>query len=722
MDPTRRQILKAGAAIGGGLFIGFHLSPLHRAAHTAEAAPAAADGGTPASFAPNAYLRIDPDDTVTVAVGKSEMGQGVLTSLPMIVAEELDADWSKVRVEQAGADVAFVMPGLAVQLTGGSTSVRLSWQPLRQAGATAREMLISAAADTWKVDRTECRADTGAVIHKPSGRRATYGSLVAKAVTVPRPVEVPLRNPKTFRLIGKSLARLDTPSKVAGSAVYGIDVKVPGLLTAVVARCPVLGGKVARFDGSRAEEVGGVRHVVRIEAGVAVVADNFWAAKKGRDLLHIDWTPGANADVHSSTLRDDYAAKAESPGIPAAARGDSVGALKRAAKVVESVYETPFQAHAPMEPLNCVAHVRPDGCDVWVGTQAQSWVEQTATTITGLPASAVTVHTTLLGGGFGRRAETDFVAEAVELSKAVQAPVKVVWTREDDTRHGFYRPGTYNKLTAAIGTEGELTVWTHRIVGQSVAERSASFMIRDGIDPTAVEGAADLAYDVESLRVEWVRTNPGVPAGFWRSVGHSNTAFVTECFLDEVAEATGADPLDLRLRLLESRPRHRAVVELAAAKAGWGSPLPPGHGRGIATHECFATWVAQVAEVSVGRDGDVEVHRIVCAIDCGTVVNPDTVRAQVESSVAFGLTAALKGEITFSGGRVQQGNFHDYPILRMSEMPAVEVHIVSSLEPPGGVGEPGVPPVAPAVANAVFAATGRRLRSLPLRPADLRSI
>jgi len=699
--------------MGAGLVLGVRLSWLPRAA------AANANLGV---FAPNAWVRIASDGTVTVVLAKSEMGQGVLTSLPLIVAEELEADWPAVRIENAPVDPIYNDPIDGEQATSGDTSTRGSFLPLRRAGAAAREMLIGAAAAEWGVPSDECHAERSAVHHRPTGRTLGYGQLAERAAKLPVPTAPRLKDPRDFKLIGKVVARRDAPGKVNGSAVFGIDVKVPDLLVGAVARCPVFGGTLASVDPSGAMAVKGVRSVVRIDSGVAVVADTFWAARRGRDALVIKWNEGPLAGLGSPAIARSLREAVRRPGVVARSDGDAPRALRSAARRLEAVYEVPYLAHATMEPMNCTAHVRADGCDVWVPTQAQGPSRNAVVKVTGLPPEAVAIHTTLLGGGFGRRSEVDFVIDAVQASKAVGAPVKVIWTREDDMQHDFYRPVALGRLAAGLDARRRPVAWTQRLVGPSLLSRVAPQAIKDGVDFTSVMGAASLPYAIPNLRVEYVRKEPGVPVGFLRSVGDSFNAFMTECFLDELAAAAGRDPYELRRDLLVNKPRHLRVLELAARHAGWGRPLPKGSGRGIALHgESFDSYVAQVAEVTVAKDGQVRVHRVVCAIDCGIVVNPDTVRAQMEGGIVFGLTAALHGAITLDRGRVQQSNFHDYPMVRMPEAPAIEVHIAPSAEAPGGVGEAGVPAVTPAVVNAIFAATGKRLRRLPISAEALRA-
>jgi isoquinoline 1-oxidoreductase beta subunit len=716
LNLSRRSFLRSSALTGGGLILGVYVPQLSNAAEAVD------EKFT--TFAPNAFVRIGADDSVTVIANHSEMGQGVYTGLAMLIAEELDADWSKVRVEAAPVDRAYNHPAFGLQLTGGSTSTWSEWERLRRAGATARAMLITAATQTWKVDSAICHTENGHVTHKTSGQRLSYGQLAEKASRLTPPANVALKDSKKFTLIGRAAKRVDTPEKIDGTAVFGLDVKVPGMLVAVVARPPTFGGKVKSFNSERTKAVQGVRHVIEIDRGVAVVADGFWPAKLGREKLEITWDEGPMSGLDSRSQREQYAELAKRPGAIARKEGDSATGLASATKKTEAVYDLPYLAHAPMEPLNCVADVHPDGCDVWTGTQSQSYDHMAAAQVAGLRLDQVKLHTTLLGGGFGRRAVLDshFVREAVQISKALKAPVKVIWTREDDIRGGYYRPSCHHTIEAGLDAAGKLVAWQHRIVCQSFIVGSPfEFMIvRNGVDATAVEGAADLPYEIPNLLVDWQQAPAGVPTLWLRSVGHTHNAFVVETFLDELAHLSGSDPFEYRRALLAKQPRHRRVLELAALKAGWGKPLPEGRARGIAVHESFGSYVAQVAELSLSKEGRPRVHRVVCAIDCGPVVNPDTVAAQMEGGIVFGLTAALYGEITLEKGRVQQRNFHDYPMLRINEMPEVEVHITPSTEKMGGVGETAVPPIAPAVANALFSITGKRIRRLPIRADDLK--
>ncbi|NIR60571.1 MAG: xanthine dehydrogenase family protein molybdopterin-binding subunit [Gammaproteobacteria bacterium] len=722
-DPSRRRFIIASAAAGTGLALGVSVGCSPDEPATARRAPR--------GFEPNIWLRVGTDDTITVIVSESEMGQGVTTGLPMLIAEELEVELDAVRIEQAPVD-----PRYGSQSTGGSTSIRHAWRPLREAGAVAREMLVAAAAATWGVPASECRAVSGAVVHETGGRRLPYGELADTAATLSVPEEVALKAPEEFRLIGRSPARLDGPDKVTGRAEFGIDVELPGMLTATIAHPPRPGAKLGRLEDAGARALPGVREVVTLDRGVAVIAEDYWTAAEGLRALELEWTGGS--EIGSERIWRDFREAAQRPGANARSAGDAERALREAARTVEATYELPFQAHAPMEPMNCTAWFHDGRCEIWAPTQARGeardraaglfysapgrLLERARGKLTGRKYEDVQVHTTLLGGGFGRRLEQDYVAEAVQIAMAVDAPVKLIWSREEDIAHDFYRPASYHVLRGGLDARGIPVAWTHKIVGPSIKEWREPGRIGDGVDPTSVSGAADLAYALPDLSVDYVMAQTDVPIGPWRSVGHSFNAFVVESFIDELAAAGGHDPLELRLRLLRDAPRHRAALELAAERAGWGgSPSPAeGRARGLAVHYSYGGYVAQVAEVSVDDDGAVRVHRVVCAADCGTVIHPDLVAAQMEGAIVFGLTAALKGEITLDGGRVVQSNFHDFPLLEFGEMPAVEVHLVPSAEPPGGVGEPGVPPIAPALANAVFAATGHRPRRLPIQSEDLR--
>ncbi len=704
---SRRTLLKGGLVVGTGLVVGFRLSPADRFALLAQGAGV---------FAPNQWLRIDRDGVVTIINSVPEMGQGSMTTMPMIVADELDADWDKVRVESAPTDPSrYANPVTRQQSYGGSRGVRDHLEPLRKAGAAARQMLREAAAKEWGVPLDEVTTEPGVVIHRATGRRLLYGQLVDKAQALPVPQNPTLKTKDQFRYIGKARPRIDVPEKVNGKAVYGIDVKVPGMLVASIEKCPVVaGGKVKAFDATAAKAVPGVKHVVQVTSGVAVVADTFWSALQGRKALKVEWDEGAIAQVSTPRIDKEYETAAQSPGQVARNDGDHEKALQAGGKTLESIYQVPYLEHACMEPMNATAHVTADACTMWIPTQNPGGSRDTAARLTGLPVERVTINTTLLGGGFGRRGERDFVVDAVEVAKAIGGgPVKVMWTREDDLTHSFYRPSTYNVFRAALDAQGKPAAWFTRVVGPGILVQKG-IAPAGSIDSAAMAALRDLPYDIPNVRIEWVNKDLGVPLGFWRSVGSSQNGFIVESFVDELAHLAGQDPYEYRRALLGKSPRHKAVLELAATKANWGSPLPAGHGRGIAVCFSYGSYAAHVAEVSVAEDGAVRVHKAVCAIDCGIAVNPDQVNAQMEGGFIYALTATLYGKITLDKGRVEQTNFHNYPMLRLAETPVIETHILDSGQPPGGLGEPGVPTVAPAVCNAIFAATGKRIRRLPI--------
>lgn len=695
----RRDFLKLGAIAGGGLVLGVYV---HREKPWAEAA---------SPFHPNVFVQIDPDETVRIWVHKSEMGQGVRTALPMIVADELDADWSHVEVVQADAHPE----KYGRQMTVGSRSVRGgAWLPLRKAGAAARAMLVGAAAATWDVDPATCRTENGRVLHDASGRALTYGELSVAAARLPVPADPELKNPAEFRFIGKHMPRIDTPEKITGAAIYGMDVRVPDMLFATVVHSPVFGGSVKSFDDQRARSVSGVKEVVQLSRGVAVVAEHTWAAFQGAEALDITWEPG-NFSMDSADIRQSFLRQSQEPGAVARNDGDVGAALQQAARRIEATYEVPYLAHATMEPMNCTADVRRDRCEIWAPTQNPQGSQSAAAKIAGLPLDDVTVHVTYLGCGLGRRARTDFIEDAVETSMKVGRPVQVVWTREEDMQQDFYRPATFNRFEGGLDDEGRVTAWKLRIVAPPLGRGS-----RDEVDSSSVQGAADMLYAVPNVHVDYGRSSIPVPVGHWRSVGPSQNTFITESLLDELAHAAGKDPFELRRELLSESPRLRRVVELAAETSGWGTSLPAGRARGIAAVLNKGGHVAEVAEVSI-RGGQVLVHRVTCAVDCGQIIDPDVVKAQVVGSVVYGLTALLHGKITMEQGRVAQSNFDDYPLLRIPQMPQVDVHLVESTEEPGGVGEPAVPPIAPAVTNALFVLTGNRIRKLPISRQDLQA-
>ena len=713
---SRRSFVVVLASAGGGLLLGCRVGDrLEGKSSTAAAAP------EPPVFAPNAFVRIGRDGLVTMIVGQVEMGQGMYTSMPMLIAEELEVPLDQVRVEHAPPnDKLYANPLVGFQMTGASSSVKMLYEPLRKAGATARSMLVAAAAQRWNVDPALCQAAKGMVSHPATGKKLSYGELADAAAKLPVPAEVTLKDPKSFILIGTPAKRLDSPEKVNGTAMYSIDVRLPGLKIATVAASPVLGGKVASLDDSKAKAIPGVHQIVNLGDVVAVVGDHMWAAKQGLAALAIRWDDGPNGKVSTEDVVAGLDAASRKPGVVARKQGASPAG---AAKKMEAIYSAPFLAHATMEPVNCTVHVRKDGCEVWTGSQVLSRVQATAAKVTGLPLEKVVVHNHLLGGGFGRRLEVDFETQAVRIAKEVEGPVKVVWTREEDIQHDVYRPHYYDRISAHLDARGKPLAWNHRLVGPSILARWAPPAFKDGLDGDAIDGANTLLYDIPSIRVEYVRhEEPVLNTGFWRGVGPTHNIFVVESFIDELAAASKQDPVAFRRSLLGKAPRALAVLDLAAKAGDWGKPLPPGYGRGVSLlYSGWDSYLAEVAEVEVSKSGEVRVQRIVCAVDCGTVVNPDTVKAQVEGGIVFGISGALWGEITLKNGRVEQSNFNNYRVLRINETPAIEVHLVRNGEKPGGIGEPGTAVTAPALANAVFAATGKRIRELPLKPDKLRS-
>jgi isoquinoline 1-oxidoreductase beta subunit len=708
----RRNFLKASVMASGGLLIGFRFPG-------ATALVAAESSVT--TFMPNAFVRIGSDERITVIVNHSEMGQGVYTSLPMLLAEELDADWSKVGFEPAPVDPKYNHPAFGMQMTGGSSSVWSGLEQFRQAGAAARAMLVAAAAQQWNVDPSSCRTESGAVLNG-SNRRLTYGRLAEAAAKLTPPAHVELKDPKTYKLVGKPIKRLDTPEKLNGKAVFGIDVKLPGMLIAVIARPPIFGAKLKTFDDSRARSMPGVRKITAIPAGVAVIADTFWQAKVARDALRVEWDEGSMHDFDTSKMMQDFRERSKSPGTSVRKDGDAAAAFESAAKKIEAVYEVPYLSHLMMEPLNCVVDLRADSCEVWTGSQFQTVDRANAAKAAGLPNEKVQLHTTFLGGGFGRRAnpQSDFVVEAVYVAKAAGVPVKVIWTREDDMQGGWYRPAFLHAIEGGIDASGNPVSWRSRLVGQSIMAGTpfaAMLMKGKAYDPASVEGVDDLPYAIPNVTVESHQAEVNVPVQWLRSVGHSHTAFAVESFVDELAALAQKDPYQFRRALLQKQPRYLGVLDLAAQKAGWDKPLPKGMGRGIAVHFAFGSYSAHVVEVSVA-DGKVRVHRMVCAIDCGEYVNPGIIAAQTEGGAIFGASAALFQELTFANGRLQQTNFNTFPVMRMNECPEIETYIVENKEKAGGIGEPGVPCAAPAIANAIYAVTGKRIRRLPIRMSE----
>jgi isoquinoline 1-oxidoreductase beta subunit len=718
---TRRTFLKGtGSGVIAALTIGFEWGGSTRRAAARSLSPKTA---IEPCFAPNAFLRIGADDSVTVIAKHLEMGQGAYTGIATVVAEELDADWTTVRVQSAPADVKLYANSVLgnLQGTGGSSAMANSWMQLREAGATARAMLLTAAAQQWQVPVEEFAVDNGVVYDAARKRRATFGSLVKTAATLRVPNRVELKDPQNYKLIGHRVARVDVPAKCDGTAQFTLDVDMPGMRVALLKRPPLFGATVKSYDATAAAAVPGVVKVVQVPRGIAVIAEGFWAAKRGRDALNVEWDDSQAEKRSSADLMNEYRHLADQPALSARKEGDAAAAIRAASRTLSASFEFPYLAHAPMEPLDAVVKLTPGSCEIWAGDQFQTVDQAKAAHAAGLDPQLVSIHTLYAGGSFGRRANpgSDYIVEAVSIAKACGAdgtPIKLQWTREDDVMGGLYRPMYFHKLEAGLDAKGALTGWRHVLVGQSiVAGTPFAGLIKGGIDSTSVEGAANIAYSIPNIDVELSTTRVGIPVLWWRVVGSSHTTFAVESFLDEVAHAAGKDPFTYRRELLEHHPRMRGVLELAAEKAGWAEgPLPQGRGRGIAVAEAFKTFVAQVAEVSVDSSGGFRVDRVVCAVDCGTPINPDVIAAQMEGGIGFGLGAALYGAITVKDGRVEQSNFNSYRVLRMNEMPKIEVHIVPSAEAPTGVGEPGVAPLGPAVANALFAATRKRHYVFPL--------
>jgi isoquinoline 1-oxidoreductase beta subunit len=707
---SRRDFLRASLLSSAGLVIAFYVPVKARAAAPAPAKP---------PLRPNAFVRVAPDGSVTVLLAHSEMGQGIWTTLAMLIAEELECDWGQVRVEHAPAAPVYAHTAFGVQMTGGSTTTWSEFDRYRMVGAMARDMLVRAAAQRWSVAPGRLRVERGWVTD--GSRKISYGELAAAAQELAAPKTVALRAAKDWTIIGKPTRRLDSPEKITGKAMFGMDVTFPGLRTAVVARAPVFGAKVRSFDAAEAKRRPGVEQVVQVPSGVAVVARDFWSAKLGRDALRVDWDLGPGAALDTDELAARYRELARTPGKTAETRGDCDAALEKAAHRLDAEYVVPYLAHATMEPMNCTVKIDGDRCEVWTGTQFQTNDQAAAARIAGVPVDHVSVHTMFLGGGFGRRANptSDFVSEAVQVARAAGVPVKVVWTREDDMRGGYYRPLFVHRIEVGLGPDGLPVAWKHVVVGQSILAGTPfeAMMVKHGVDPTSLEGVVDSPYlsAVRARHVSLHSPRNEVPVLWWRSVGNTHSAFAMESLIDELAHAAGQDALRFRAAMLKQKPRHLHALEVAAKEAGWGTPLPDGRARGLAVHESFGSIIAEVAEVSIVEGKRIRVHKVSCAVDCGLAVNPLGVEAQVQGAVAFGLGPVLHSEITLKDGRVQQGNFHEYEVLRLDEMPLVSVRIIPSKAKMGGIGEPAAAPIAPAVANAVFALTGKRLRSLPLR-------
>jgi isoquinoline 1-oxidoreductase beta subunit len=697
-------MVKATVVAGGGFVLGVSMPRL---------APAFA-AETNADFAPNAFIRIDQDGKVTFTIPQVEMGQGIYTALSMVLAEELDAPFEQVSAVAAPPnDKLYANPLLGFQVTGGSTSVRAFWDPMRIAGAAARAMLVKAAAAKWSVDPASCRTENGAVFHDASAQNATYGELARAAAGLTPPQNPPLKSPANFKLIGKPLKRLDTPDKVNGNAVYGIDARPQGVKIATLASCPVFGGKVAHVNDGAAQSVPGVRQIVVLDDLVAVVGDHMWSAKQGLAALEVTWDEGPNANVTTADVLNGLVAASDKQGAVAKSTGDIAAGLGEGTKL-EAAYHVPFLAHAPMEPMNCTVHVQADGCEIWVGNQVLSRTQAIAAEVTGLPIEKVIVHNHLIGGGFGRRLEVDYIAKSVRIAQKVDGPVKVIWTREEDIQQALYRPFYFDRFAASL-SNGKITAWSHKIAGSSVLARWAPSTFEDGLDADAVDGAIDFPYDTPNLHVQYVHAEPpGVQTCFWRSVGPGHNIFVIESFVDELAHAAKQDAVVFRRAHLAKEPRLLACLDLAAEKAGWGSALPARVGRGVACQSVFGSYVAAIVAAEVDANGEIAIRRVTAAVDCGTIVNPDSVEAQIQGGLIFGLTAALYNEITIAKGRVQQSNFNNYRMMRINEAPAIDVHLIRNGEAPGGIGEPGTSIAAPALANALFAATGVRFRSLPI--------
>ena len=705
-DVSRRGLLTGGLA--SGFLLAFHL-PV-RATNEPVQPPDVTDG----KFAPNAFIRIDHSGTTTLVMPQVEMGQGTYTSISMILAEELDADFAQVAVEHAPpSDKLYGNPLFGIQATGNSNSVRAWWKPLRAAGASARAMLVQAAAQRWQVEPASCTTANSEVMHKASRRQLSYGELALAASSEVPPKDVPLKDPRDFVLIGKPLKRLDTPDKVNGKAVYGIDAMLPDMKFATLKACPVFGGKVGKVDDSAAKKIPGVQKVVVLDDMVAVVGDHMWAAKKGLDAVVIDWEEGPNANLSLEDIWQDLRAASEKDGVVAKSRGDIAKGLATGDKL-EASYELPFLAHATMEPVNATVHLKPDSCEIWTGTQVIARVQSEAAKAAGLPVEKVIANNHLLGGGFGRKLEPDMVVAAVRIAKHVDGPVKVVWTREEDIQHDVYRP-VYRDTIAATLSDGKIVGWKYRVSGSSIMARWFPPGFQKGIDIDAVDSAIDMPYDIPNFHVEYVRAEPpAVSTGFWRGVGPNNNVFAIECFMDELARKAGTDPVEFRRSMLGTQPRFLAALNLAAEKSDWGQPLPARVGRGVCLQPSFASFIATVVEAEVDEQGEVHLRRVISAVDTGVAVNPDTIRAQLEGGLIFGLTAALYGEITIAKGRVQQSNFNDYRMLRIDQTPKIEVHVIKSGEAPGGIGETGATAGPPALRNAIYAATGVALRRLPI--------